>query len=111
MMPFIRVQTGCKLPDLCSFFVSVQAKPNLSVCSHPYQCSHDQTRAALSQEAPLAALGVAATYAKANQISSEECINMRYCHGTLLPLVTSMAHPQNITPVLTTPLYMLLPGV
>lgn len=109
MMLFIRVQSSCKLPELCLFCVSVQAKPNLSMWSHPYQCSRDQTRAALSQEAPVAARGVAAMYAKANQTSSEECTSVHYCHGTLLPLHRTPT--KRHTPVLTIPLYMLLPRV
>lgn len=110
MVLFMKVQTGCKLSDLCSFCVPVQAKPHWSVLSHPYLCSRDQTRAARSQEAPLAATGVAAMHAKANWISSEECINTCYCHGTLLYPLTSIADP-HITPMHAIPLHTLLLGV
>jgi len=53
VMLFIGIQTGCKLSDLCSFCVSVQAKSNSSACSHPHQHSHDQTQAALKSGSPL----------------------------------------------------------
>lgn len=56
----------CKSPNWLQvirpllFCVPVQAKPKVSMFSHPSQSSRDQARATLSQEASLAALGIAA---------------------------------------------------
>lgn len=56
----------CKSPDWLQvirsllFCVPVQAKPKRSMCSHPSQSSCDQAWATVSQEASLAALGIAA---------------------------------------------------
>lgn len=104
---FNRSQNWLQVIRSLHFCVPLQAKPDVSMCSHPSQSSSDQERATLSQEASLAAPGIAAK----SDVSLQRNVQTQIIPLPLLLLATSRAHPQSTTPVLSAPFCVLQPGV